>query len=163
MADAAQFRFRPRYGGMARAAIGVGAALLGAAFAFGLSGASFSFAIACGVAGVALGGLYLASPAWRYLARVGDDGLEVLDHRRDRKFLLAWNDIDRVIASPSTKTLVVSGGTAERTLIVPGPGAPAPYDIERKPALYDAIMARVPGDRVVEVALLEQYEKQTGG
>lgn len=150
------FRFRPRFRVLAWSCIAGGAALAAASFA--LSGDARWLALALGAGGAVLGALYLASPAWRYRAQVDDDGLEVVDGRGDRRFRIAWSEVERVIASPSTHTCVVSGGTAERTLIVPGPGAPAPYDIADKRALYDEILARAPREVVEQVELIERAE-----
>jgi hypothetical protein len=154
------FRFRPRFRGLALAAIGLGAALLGLAVGLPLAGPSLAFALGCGAIGIGLGALYLGSPAWRFRAMVDDDALEVLDHHGDRKFRLAWRDVARVVASPATETLMLTDGSPERTLIIPGEGAQAPYDIEHKAALYRAVLARVPADRVVEVALLAGYQSE---
>jgi hypothetical protein len=155
MAERESFRFRPRYTGLAYAALAVGAALLAAAFALSLTGASLAFAAACGIAGIALGALYLASPAWRFRVDVDDDGLEVLDGRGARRFRVAWDSVAKVIASPSTRTCVLDGGGPERTLIVPGPGATAPYAIERRAELYETIVRSVPPAAIEEVELVE--------
>jgi len=152
------FRFRPRFRALAWVCIGGGGALAAASLAVAHDARWLAFGI--GVAGVVLGALYLMSPAWRYRALVDDDGLEVVDAHGDRRFRIAWSEVERVIASPSTSTCVVSGGSTERTLIVPGPGAIAPYDIERKTELYRAIMDRVPAQVVEEVDLIEQVEKR---
>jgi len=151
------FRFRPRFRALAWACTVGGAAL--ALVAAWTSGDARWLMLGIGCSGTVLGGLYLLSPAWRYQAIVDDDGLEVLDGHGDQRFRLGWHEVERVIASPSTHTCVVSGGTAERTLIVPGPGAPAPYDIDDKHALFDEIMARVPPDVVQEVDLVENAER----
>jgi hypothetical protein len=98
--------------------------------------------------GVALGAAYLASPTWRLVVVVDDDGLEVV-----RRFRIAWKDVVRVVASPSTKTCFVDGGAPEKSLLVPGVGAPAPYAIENREALYDFIVAHAP--KVEEVTTLE--------
>jgi hypothetical protein len=150
-----RFGFRPRYRGLAAAAFTVGVLLFGAAWGFAPAGASRAFCLCCGGAGVALAVLYRLAPAWRYQVAIDDDGLEVLDGRGDRRFRVAWSEVARVVVSPSTRTLWLDGGGPERSLIVPGPGASAPYDIERKAELYAAILARVPADRIEEVDLLE--------
>ena len=41
----------------------------------------------------------------------------------------------RVVAAPTTHTCFVDGGAPERSLLVPGDGAPAPYDLEDREAL----------------------------
>jgi hypothetical protein len=148
---AASFRLRPRYRGVAWTAIGVGAALAGAALV--TMGAALA-PILAGTTGVALGTGYLSSPAWRLVVVVDDEGLEVRG-KHARKFFVAWRDIVRVVASPTTRTCFVDGGASERSLLVPGVGAPAPYDIEDKHALYDAIVGHVDRAKIQEVDSLE--------
>lgn len=150
MAD--RFRFRPRFGGLAW-----GAAAFGAVAA-GLGGwRGSTFLIVGGAIGVVLGLLYLRSPAWRFVVSVDDDGLEV-SRDGERRFLLPWAEVREVVASPATSTCFVDGGSPARSLLVPGDGAPAPYDVERKGELVRAITERVarldPG-RVREVASLD--------
>ena len=112
-------------------------------------------ALVGGGVGMILGGLYLRSPAWRIAVHVDDDALEVTAGT-DRRFLLPWGEVKEVVASPATKTCFVDGGDPQQSLLVPGPGAPAPYDIEGKAELYDQILAHVPREKVREVALLER-------
>jgi hypothetical protein len=150
----ARFRFVPRFKGLAYAAMGLGLAMIALAILFSLGGASAAFAWGCGVAGLALGALYLASPAWRIEVLTDGDGLEV-QAGGDRRFRLAWGEVVRVIASPSTRTCLLDGGDPDRSLIVPGPGAHAPYDIADKGRLYEIIVSRVPAERIEEVELLE--------
>ena len=153
MAAAGQrFRFRPRYRGVAWTAIAVGAAIAAVAALAGLPWP----AIAAGVAGVALGAFYLVSPTWSIEVAVDDAALEVLQNG-DRRFRLPWSQVKEVVASPATKTCFVDGGDADSSLLVPGEGAPAPYAISDKEALYDFITSHVAADRVVEVALLETH------
>ena len=146
------FRFRPRYKSLAAGAIGIGAILVGAAL-FTSSGTRL-LAVGGGSMGIALGLMYLLSPAWRLVVHVDDDALEVTS-RGDRRFRLLWADVAEVVASPSTKTCFVNGGTPDRSLLVPGSGAPAPYAIEGRAELYDAITAHVAKERIREVVLLE--------
>lgn len=147
------FRFRPRYRAFALGAIGLGLLLIAGAVA--VDDAARTLAIAGGSVGVLLGIAYLRSPAWRIEVHVDDDALEVTSSG-DRKFRLAWGDVREVIASPSTRTCFVDGGSPDQSLLVPGDGAPAPYDIDDRPGLYDAILARAPADRVREVDLLQR-------
>ncbi len=149
------FRFRPRYRALALSAIGVGGTLGAAALAL-LGGALIP--LGTGIAGLALGTGYLLSPTWKIEVVVDDEALEVRTPKKSM-FRLPWTDIVRVVASPSTKTCFVDGGAPERSLIVPGDGAAAPYDIESKDALYDAILARVAKDKVHEVETLEAAKK----
>src|SRR5580704_14356296 len=106
----ASFRLRPRYRGVAWTAIGVGALLVGAALV--TMGAALA-PILAGTTGVALGTGYLSSPAWRLVVVVDDEGLEVRG-KHARKFFVAWRDIVRVVASPTTRTCFVDGGASER-------------------------------------------------
>lgn len=111
--------------------------------------------LATGVLGVALGAAYLASPTWRITVTIDDGGLTVGSPKRQR-FRLAWHEIVRVVASPSTSTCFVDGGAPERSLLVPGDGAPAPYDIADRKALVEAILAHVPADKVKTVDSLDR-------
>ncbi|HVK75235.1 MAG TPA: hypothetical protein VM734_18020 [Kofleriaceae bacterium] len=149
----ARFRFRPRYRALAIGSIVLG--LVAAAGGLLAAGAVATALIVAGMGAAALGGLYLGSPAWRIEVLVDDDALEVRS-AGDRRFRLAWPDVVRVVASPATATCFVDGGAPERSLLVPGVGAAAPYDIEDRPALVREILARVPADRVREVDLLER-------
>lgn len=146
------FRFRPRYRGLALGSLAVGLILVAAGLA--LDGATRTLALAGGGLGMVLGGLYLRSPAWRIAVHVDDDSIEVTAGGA-RRFLLAWGDITEVVASPSTHTCFVDGGEPDRSLLVPGDGAPAPYDIEDKATLYDFIVAHVDRTRVREVEILQ--------
>lgn len=150
-AEPKRFRFRPRYRGLALSAVGLGGTL--GAVSLAALGAAL-LPLATGAAGVVIGSAYLLSPAWKLEVIVDDDALEVRSPRAS-KFRLPWTDVKRVVASQTTHTCFVDGGAPETSLLVPGDGAPAPYDIEDKPALYAAIMARVPRDRVKEVPSLD--------
>ena len=132
---ARSFAFRPRYRGLAWSSIGVGGSIAALASAHGF----VALPLATGALGIALGTAYLASPTWRIRVTVDDAGLTV--------------------ASPSTSTCFVDGGTPERSLLVPGDGAPAPYDIADRKALVEAILAHVPADKVQTVASLDQADQ----
>lgn len=151
------FRFRPRFKLLAYVAILVGGALLISAFVLSLTGASRLFALGGGIAGLALGGLYLVSPTWAIEVLVSDEGIEVLS-KGDRRFFLPWDDVVKVVSSPSTDTCFVDGGDPERSLLVPGPGASAPYEIEDRAGLCREILARAPSSLVIEVESLESYK-----
>jgi hypothetical protein len=145
------FRFRPRYRGIAWSSVGVGGSVAAIAAAVGFA----TVPLVSGALGVALGAAYLASPTWRIAVTVDEDGLTVGSPGRLR-FRLAWGDVVRVVASPTTSTCFVDGGAPERSLLVPGDGAPAPYDIVDRKALYEAILARVPADKIRTVSSLDQ-------
>lgn len=151
MPEARRFKFKPRYRGVALSAVGVGGTL--GVVAIAALGAAF-LPLATGAAGVALGAAYLMSPAWKLEVVVDDDALEVRS-RKATKFRIAWSDIAKVVASPTTNTCFVDGGTPENSLLVPGIGAPAPYDLEDKPALFAAILAHVDPAKVRTVDTLE--------
>jgi hypothetical protein len=148
-------RFRPRYRGLAIASLGLGGAL--SIVALTVLGAAL-LPLVTGAAGALLGGAYLASPSWRLEVVTDDAGLEVRSATASR-FRIAWSDIARVVASPSTHTCFVDGGSPERSLLVPGLGAPAPYDLEDKVALFDAIIAHVDPAKVETVESLEAAKR----
>jgi len=148
----ARHRFRPRFRGVALTAVGVGGGLAGVT----LVAAGFVvLPVVTGLVGVGLGAVYLASPVWRLSVTTDERGMSVGSDAQQR-FSLAWDEVVRVIASPSTTTCFVDGGTPEKSLLVPGPGAIAPYDIDDKKALYDEILAHVAGDKVTIVEALDQ-------
>jgi hypothetical protein len=150
-----RFRFKPRFKGLAATAVGLGGVLGGVSLV--ALGAAF-LPLVTGAAGVVLGATYLLSPTWKLEVVVDDDALEVRSARAS-KFRVAWGDIKRVVASQSTCTMFVDGGEPAKSLLVPGDGAPAPYDIEDKPGLYGAILAHVAEDRVTKVDRLDTRAK----
>ncbi|RMH40037.1 MAG: hypothetical protein D6689_14925 [Deltaproteobacteria bacterium] len=152
---ATEFRFLPRYRAYAWTAIALGVATAVAALVGGARGRALWTAVGFGGGAAALAALYLRSPVWRYRLRVDDRGVELVDHHGDRRFLVEWTDVVRCVASPDTRTLALDGGGPERTVVVPGPGAPAPYDVADKDELYEAIVRRVPPERIERVDLVE--------
>lgn len=147
-------RFRPRYRGLAWSSIGVGGAV-------GIAGMALGFVtmpIVAGAFGASLGLLYLGSPTWKLAVVTDDDGIEVTA-KGARKFRLAWSDVVRVVASPSTHSAFVDGGAPERSLLVPGDGAPAPYAIEDAATLVATILERVTPDRIQRVESLDRVPK----
>ncbi|HET9993735.1 MAG TPA: hypothetical protein VFQ65_34595 [Kofleriaceae bacterium] len=145
-----QFAFRPRYRGVALTSIGVGG-VLGAIALVSLGAALLP--LATGAIGVVLGAGYLLSPSWKLAVVIDDDALEVRSATKSR-FRLPWGDVKKVVASPTTHTCFVDGGAPERSLLVPGDGAPAPYDLEDKQALFEAILSHVTPDKVETVETL---------
>jgi hypothetical protein len=152
------FKFKPRYRGIALSSIGVGGVL--GVIAVATLGAAL-VPLASGAAGVVLGAAYLMSPSWRLVVVVDDDALEVKSDKASR-FRVTWSDVVAVVASPTTHTCFVDGGEPARSLLVPGDGAPAPYDIEDRQALYDEILARVNPDRVRIVESIESARRAAG-
>ena len=144
------FRFRPRYRGVAWLGVGVGAVL--AVTSLAALGAALLPLVTGGLS-VASGLGYMMSPAWKLEVLIDDDGLEVRT-AKTRKFRVAWSEVVKVVHSPSTDTCYVDGGAAERSLLVPGVGAPAPYDIADKHELCEAIVARVDPAKVSTVDTL---------
>ncbi|HWM88923.1 MAG TPA: hypothetical protein VNO33_23895 [Kofleriaceae bacterium] len=145
-----RFRFRPRRPVLATVAGAMGAGLLVSSLA-GAPGGGLAIGVGALIAALAL--LYMLSPAWRTEVVVDDDGLEV-QRRGDRRFRLAWTDVVRVTAAPASASAFVDGGAPERSLLLPGPGARAPYRITDQRLLFDQIRARVAPERVTEVERL---------
>jgi hypothetical protein len=143
------FRFKPRYRGVAWTSVGIGGAL-------GIVSAAVGFLavpMVTGVVGIAAGLAYLASPTWKIAITVDDEALTVGSPNKPR-FRLAWQDVVKVIAAPDKHTCFVDGGDPGKSLLVPGDGAPAPYDIEDKPALVEWILAHVAAEKIEKVASL---------
>jgi hypothetical protein len=147
-----RFPFKPRYRGVAWTAIGLGTVLDAVSAIVALPWPTLGF----GAIGVAFGAFYLVSPAWSIEVIVDDHALEV-QQKGARRFHLPWKDVVKVIASASTKTCFVDGGDPDRSLLVPGPGAPAPYWIADREALYDVIVAHVAPEKIEAVELLERH------
>ena len=133
--------------------MGVGSSMAAASALLGF----VTVPLATGAIGVALGAAYLASPTWRISVTIDDAGLTVGSPKRLR-FRLAWSEVVRVVASPTTRSCFVDGGSPDRSLLVPGDGAPAPYDIEDRGDLLDAILAHVPAEKVTTVTSLDKAE-----
>lgn len=147
------FRFRPRLTALPWAVMSIGVAMMLLGL-FVVGGAARQFCLWMGVIGVALALLYRGSPAWKLEVIVGDDALEV--RRGDETRLrLPWSEVRRLVASPSTDTCFVDGGTAKNSLLVPGPGAPGPYQIERRAELCALIRARVAPEKIHDVSSLD--------
>jgi len=146
----AKSRFRPRYRALAVSALGIGGALAGLSIA--VLGAPLVL-LASGAAGVVLGAGYLLSPTWKLEVIVDADGYEVRSPKAT-KFRVPWSEVKRVIASPSTNSCFIDTGAAEHNLLVPGVGAPAPYDLDDKAALVAAILEHVSPDKVRTVESL---------
>ena len=151
MAEPRRFRFKPRFKGLAIGAVGLGGALGGVSL---IALGAALLPLATGGAGIALGAAYLLSPTWKLEVVIDDDALEVRSARTS-KFRLPWSDVKRVVAAQASHTMFVDGGVPEKSLLVPGDGAPAPYDLEDKPALFAAILAHVPDDKVSKVDSLQ--------
>ncbi len=152
-AAAARYPLRPRFRGLAWGSVGLGGALA----TLGIW--TPPVVLLSGLCGLALGGAYLASPVWRLAVVVDDSGMALMAGERPR-FTLPWAEVKKVIASPSTKTCFVDGGSAERRIMISGDGAPAPYRIERREELYAWILGHVPAEKVEEVALISERMKQ---
>ncbi len=162
MTPTAEFPFRPRYRALPWVSAILGPAVLLVALASGASGNSLTFAVAGAVLGPLIVAAYLAAPAWRFRVVTDDEGLAVW-HGRELRFRVPWWDVRRVVHSPSTRTCFVDGGVPSRSLLVPGPGAPAFYRIERSDQLYATILAHVPEDRREPVELLELFLRDKKG
>lgn len=148
------YRFRPRYRGVAWTSVGIGGAL-------GVVGATIGFLalpMITGGLGVAAGIAYLMSPTWRLAVTIDDDALAVGSPNKPR-FRLPWRDVVRVVAAPEKSTCFVDGGAPEKSLLVPGDGAPAPYDIEDRKGLVAEILAHVAAEKVERVTSLADAAK----
>ncbi|MBP6628012.1 MAG: hypothetical protein KA297_01200 [Kofleriaceae bacterium] len=150
------FRFRPRYRGIRLLTVAVAASLI----AGGLAWALPAMIVAGGV-GLALTLAYQLSPTWRLAVEVDDEALRV-HGRSGPRLALPWGEVRRVVHAPSSNTMFIDGGDPARSLLVPGVGAPAPYAIEDAAALCEAVLARVPPERVETVASLDAPKPTPG-
>ncbi len=148
------FRFLPRYRQLAIVAIALGAGIFVAGLLSVLP--SSPAVLATGVVGVFLGSAYLLSPAWKIQASVDSLGI-VVTKKSELRFRLAWEQVTKVVAAPSTHTCYVTSGDPSQSLLVPGIGAPAPYDIQHKKQLYGLILRYISSDKVIVVDSLESY------
>ncbi len=146
--------FEPRFRALAGVTIAIGLAIAGGALAGVLGDTMTLPALGVGLLGLALGVVYLVSPTWKLAVVTSDEGLRVeLGHTP--KFELLWSDVQAVVASPTTQTCFVDGGTSERSLLVPGDGAPASYRLAGRPELYQRIVSSVSSDRITYVDTLD--------
>jgi hypothetical protein len=148
-AKSTPYRFRPRFLGVAFLSLSMGVVLIVAAATITPDKMSAGFAFVTGVAGLFLGFAYLKSPVWRLAVDVEDEDLIVWNGLEER-MRLPWSEVKEVVVDPERLTCYVDGGTKEKSLLIPGPGAQASYDIRQKPKLIEAILAHVPADRVQE-------------
>jgi hypothetical protein len=142
-----RFAFRPRYRGIALTSIGVGGTL--GVVAIASLGAAI-LPVATAVMGIVLGAGYLLSPSWKLEVVTDDDAIEVRSPKAS-KFRLRWSEVVKVVSSPTTHTCFVDGGEPARSLLVPGDGAPAPYDLADKQALCEEILRHVDPEKVETV------------
>jgi hypothetical protein len=150
----ASFRFRPRFAAIPWIVAGLGVLLLAFGIFGGATGASRTFTIVAGALGPLIALAYLRSPAWKLVVTVDDEAIAVQGGHDKVRFRLPWAEVKEVVYSSKYPTAFIDGGEAERSLLVPGPGAPAPYRIERSEELVRLVRAKVPADkqRVVDPA-----------
>ena len=147
------FRFRPRFAAIPWIVAGVGVAMIVFGLSGGAEGASRTFALVAGAMGPVLALVYLRSPAWKLVVVVDEEAFEVKGSQTIR-FTLPWAEVKEVVYSTKFPTAFVDGGVPERSLLIPGPGAPAPYRIERAEELVAFVRAHVPAEkqRIVDPA-----------
>ena len=148
--DHPRFRFRPARPWWPALSILLGAGLLVSSLLAGGGSAAW-----VGGAGLVLGVLYLASPVWRTEVVLDEEALEVLS-RGDRRFRLPWSEVVKLTVAPRNATAFVDGGAPERSLLLPGRGARAPYRIGHQARLLELLRAHVAADRQVEVDRLDR-------
>jgi hypothetical protein len=95
----------------------------------------------------------LWSPSWRMQLITSDTGLTFQKANGTHRFV-GWNDVKRLLVAPNQTCLMV-GTDAETSLIIPGLGAPAPYDIQDKAALFAEVTAKVASSKQRKVETIE--------
>jgi hypothetical protein len=151
--ESARFRLRPRWSWLPWAIGGFGAALIAFAWIAAVPVRTRGVETATGLILGALAVLYARSPLWRSDVVVDEVGLKIAGPRGVR-LALAWSEVVKVRAAPATKTCYIDAGMPAKSFLLPGPGAAAPYRVERREALYDRIVAACAG-RVDEVPELD--------
>ena len=144
-AKSTPYRFKPRFVGVAFVSLSIGVVLIAASATLTPDRFSSIFALITGAAGVFLSFTYLRSPVWRLAVDVQESDL-VVWNGTEEKLRLPWSDVTRVVMDPDREVCFVDGGTPARSLLVPGPAAPASYVIAKRDQLIDAILAHVPKD-----------------
>ena len=145
-ATSRSFRFRPRFQAIPWIVAGVGVAMLGFGLFGGAQGSSRTFAILAGAIGPLIALAYLRSPAWKLRVVVDEQAFEVRGGENIR-FRIEWVDVKELVYSNKYPTAFLDGGQAERSLLIPGPGAPAPYRIERAEELVAYVRSKVPAEK----------------
>jgi hypothetical protein len=135
-------RFRPRYKTIPWIVAGVGVFMLGYGIFGGAVGTARTFAIVSGFVGPLIALAYLRSATWQ-LAIVVDEQALVVKKGAEERFRLPWADVKEVVYSNQYPTLFVDGGVPERSILVPGPGVPAQYRVERNEELCAFVRAHV--------------------
>ena len=148
-AKSTPYRFRPRFLGVAFLSLSLGVVLIVASATITPDRMSAIFTFITGAAGLFFGFAYLKSPVWRLAVDIQDDDLVVWNGLEER-LRLPWSSVEKVVVDAARETCFVDGGEPDSSLLIPGPGAPASYDVRHKKALIQAILARVSEDRVEE-------------
>lgn len=146
-AKSTPYRFRPRFVGVAFLSLSIGTVLIVSSLTITPDRMSAIFSFFAGLAGLFLAFAYLKSPVWRLAVDIQDDALVVWNGLEER-MRLPWADVTKVVMGPEGETCFVDGGTKELSLLVPGPGAGASYEIRRKKQLIAAILAHIDEDLV---------------
>ncbi|MBL4632944.1 MAG: hypothetical protein JKY56_03680 [Kofleriaceae bacterium] len=152
-AKSTRYRFRPRFLGVAFLSLSIGTVLVVSSVTITPDRMSAIFSFFAGLAGLFLAFAYLKSPVWRLAVDIQDDDLVVWNGLEER-MRLPWSKVIKVVMGPDGETCFVDGGTKELSLLVPGPGAVASYEIRHKKQLIAAILAHVDKD------LIESSEEQ---
>ncbi|MBP9086529.1 MAG: hypothetical protein KBG15_10460 [Kofleriaceae bacterium] len=145
----AHYRLRPRYRVLPASAASIGAVIA----AFGALQGPFAL-VAVGGAATALGAAYWFSPTWKIRLVTSPDELQFHTARGVKS--LPWTQVRKLFIDRAHRTCLIVGSNAETSVIVPGIGAPAPYDIENKSELFDEIVSYVPAARQRDVASVEE-------
>lgn len=151
--ETARFRLRPRWAWLPWAIGGFGAALIAFAWIADVPPTTRGVETFAALMLCALAGLYARSPLWRSHVVVDADGLKITGPRGVR-LKLSWSEVVKVRAAPANKTCYIDAGMPQKSFLLPGPGASAPYRVEHRAALYDRIVAACAG-RVDEVPELD--------
>lgn len=110
--------------------------------------------IIAGAVGTALGTAYMMSPSWKLAVVTNDECIEVRSGETV-KFRLSWSNVVKVVAATKSVSAFVDGGEPAKSLLIPGDGAPAPYQIENAAALIEELFTHVAPERIERVETLD--------
>jgi len=156
-AKSTPYRFRPRFVGVAFVSLSLGVTLVAAALTVAPDRLSSTFSLISGIAGLCLGYLYLRSPVWKLAVDIQETDLVIWSGTAER-LRLPWSQVSRVVVDPDHELCFVDGGSPEKSLLVPGPGAQASYVIAKRRQLINAILSHVPSEIVQDSSQLQGDE-----
>ena len=134
--------------------------MLPVAVVFALSGAAFAgplwVRLLCATFAVLTAGMAVWQKRAAPALILDESGYAVEEHGRE-KLRVAWSEVKQVRADEAERALYVDCGDPTRNLLLP-PRRGYGFRFERAERAYAAILAAVPGDKVLRVARLDNQQ-----